>query len=107
MALLRPIDITLPIWPWARRCIHTKKRMRRVTGISSGISEAKKFGVGVTKSNVSVCVRISAVSSSGRGRGPTVENSVPARSVKVMPPSVLSYSASTTWPLSTRSMKSA
>ena len=32
LARLRPIDITLPIWPAARRCIQTKNPMIRMTG---------------------------------------------------------------------------
>ena len=97
----------LPICPEARRCIHTKKRMSKETGISSGISEVKKLGLGVTNFHLLVWVRMRALSSSGSGSGPTVENSVSEVSVKVMPPSVLSYSASTTAPSSTRPMKSA
>ena len=92
--------------PEARRCIHTKKRMSKVTGISSGISEVKKLGLGVTNFHLLVCVRMRRCRRLGAG-GPTVENSVPEVSVKVMPPSVLSYSASTTAPSSTRPMKSA
>ena len=34
LARLRPMDITLPIWPAARRCIHTKKPMISSTGSS-------------------------------------------------------------------------
>ena len=105
MALLRPICMTLPIWPWARRCIQTKKRISRVTGISSGISDVKKLGWGVTNVSV-VWDRIRSVSSSGSGVGPTVVNSMPDTSTKSMSPLVLSYSASTTWPSSTRWMKS-
>ena len=37
LARLRPIDMTLPIWPAARRCIHTKKPMSSTTGSSKGM----------------------------------------------------------------------
>ena len=35
LARLRPMDITLPIWPAARRCIQTKKPMISTIGSSS------------------------------------------------------------------------
>ena len=86
--MLRPIDMMLPIWPWARRCIQTKKRMSRPIGSSSGRIEAQKLGCGVLNSRL-VVSRMSALSSSGSGIGPTVWNS-PVSVVKSMPPLLLS-----------------
>src|SRR5580765_4831255 len=55
LARLRPMDITLPIWPAARRCIQMKKPMISTNGRSNGIRLATQLEVGVLYSTLTPC----------------------------------------------------
>ena len=56
-ARLRPIDITLPIWPAARRCIHMKKPISNTRGSSrlAQLSSQLELGVFASKSTPLFC----------------------------------------------------
>ena len=85
-ARLRPIDITLPIWPAARRCIQTKKPMINSTGSSSPAMLSSQLLPGVLNSMSTFCSRSTASSASDRLRSPppVVVNSVPSSIVPVI-----------------------
>src|SRR3954451_15717030 len=51
LARLRPMDMTLPIWPAARRCIHMKKPISRTSGNSRLAQLSSQFELGVFASN--------------------------------------------------------
>ena len=51
LARLRPIDITLPIWPAARRCIQMKKPMISTSGSSRLAQLSSQLELGVLASN--------------------------------------------------------
>ena len=108
MARLRPIDITLPIWPAARRCIQTKNPMISSTGSIRPAMLRIQLLPGVLNSRLTPLSRIVASSAAARLRSP------PPVVVKVSPflrwPVIvfdeLLTVIDTTWPSRTWFMKS-
>ena len=86
LARLRPIDITLPIWPAARRCIQTKKPMISSTGNSRPAMLSSQLFPGVRNSMSTSSSRSTCSSASDRPRSPppVVLNSVPSSNVPVI-----------------------
>src|SRR4051794_37802362 len=71
------MDITLPIWPAARRCIQTKNPMISRNGKSSGIRLATQFEVGVLYSTLTFCSENSCWSASlGHWPGGAVDSNL-------------------------------
>src|SRR4249919_1270141 len=87
-ARLRPMDITLPICPAARRCSHTKKTMIRMKGRNSPIVSSQ-LDDGLLKVASGTFSTISFWSASGRGVGPEVVNFWPLVVSPVIRPLVL------------------
>ncbi len=81
------MDMMPPIWPWARRCIHTKKPISSATGSSNGRSVAQMLDSGV--SNLTPLEANRLASSSGSGTGPVVLTFVPSFSSPEILPFVL------------------
>ena len=108
LARLRPIDITLPIWPWARRCIQTKKPMISSTGSSTLSSPSNQLESGGSKASSTPFSLSSSSSVSDRPRSPPpcVTNSVPSSSSPVILPVPVSTVTDLTSPALTRAMKS-
>ena len=82
MARLRPMDITLPIWPAARRCIQTKKPMISSTGSSSPAMLSSQLLLGVLNSIVDALLAEQLASSASdrpRSPPPVVVNFVAVR----------------------------
>ena len=94
------MDMMLPIWPWARRCIQTKKPMISATGSRSGSQCSRKFGVWVFGLISTPSSRSSARSASGNGVRPVVVKLVPSLNLPVMWASPFVYWIDSTWPFS-------
>ena len=107
LALLRPIDITLPIWPCARRWSQTKKPMISRIGRSRLRMPRNQLLLGWVKLKSGTFSRISASSvSDGPAAWPVVLNRSPESSSPVMLPVSFSHSACTTSPAATSAMNS-
>src|SRR5215472_14098439 len=78
-----------PIWPWARRCIHTRNPTRSRNGRRTGIHVSQKLVDGV-ENLMPLEVRRLALES-GSGVGPVVVTFSPLVSVAEMWPLELSY----------------
>ncbi|CAB4719857.1 unannotated protein [freshwater metagenome] len=77
-ALLRPMDMTLPIWPCARRFIQTMNPMNKMIGSSKGIRLVNQFDSGVVGLKSTPFSSISLRSSSfGKPTGAVVLNLSP------------------------------
>ena len=100
------MDMMPLIWPWARRCIHTKNAMKKAIGNSSGSSWPSRPSEEVSKLMTVLSRSSFMVVSSGDG-GPVVSNwPPPLVYVPVILAVALSQVASWTWPLSTAVRKS-
>ncbi len=82
------MDMMPPIWPCARRCIHTKKPISNSSGSSSGTQVSKKLLEGVE--NLMPLAANSCTVESGSGVLPVVVTFSPLVSVALMWPLVLS-----------------
>ena len=84
LARLRPIDMTLPIWPAARRCIQTKKPMISTTGSSrlAQLSNQLLLGVLNSKSTSLSLQRRGLVGVAGSCSAPVVVNFSPSWSAR-------------------------
>ena len=108
MARLRPIDMTLPIWPCARRCIQTKKPMINITGSSRPANWRNQFVDGVMNwySTPRELMSSSSASESPRSPPPVETNDSPVVNSPVIRPDTLLISMEATSPAVTRSMNS-
>ena len=108
MARLRPIDITLPIWPAARRCIQTKKPMISTSGSSRPAQLSSQFDDGWLKLR-STFLEASSSSSAAltpRSPAPVAVNLSPVGVVPWIVPLPLSMVTLLTWPALTLAMNS-
>src|SRR4051794_31422295 len=100
------MDITLPIWPAARRCIHTKNPMISSTGRSRPAMLSSQLLPGVLNSRSTFFSRIVASSAAARLRSPppVVVNVLPLLRCPVMTFDELLTVIDLTWPDRTSSM---
>ena len=106
LARLRPTDMTLPIWPAARRCIQTKKPMINSTGRSRPAIDRNQLLPGDLKLRSTSCWRSRASSAADRPRSPppVVLYLVPSLYSPVMAAVELLTSAVSTLPATTSFM---
>ena len=96
----------LPICPWARRFIHTKKPTSNMIGSRTGMSETKKLVCGVTNLVSGTESFMSCTSSSGMVRGAVDEKSLPSLRAPVILDESLLTRILVIWLFWTRCMKS-